>query len=217
MKLRFAKVLLLLLFLLFTSCAALKQLATVKVKKTAEIPSVQREFRAAWIATVANINWPSKPGLTTDEQKKEALVLLDLLKDHHFNAAVFQVRPQCDALYQSDLEPWPYYLTGQQGQDIALGVTVSGSGTVYTADFELYFADGIFEPVGGVVIGQSEPVQGLPNGTACRYRWLDSRTIWVLYASAGGTGSGNVLVSVPVRVQAEGDSGLLVRNVLLNQ
>ena len=112
----------------------------------------------------------------------------------------------------------PPDLTGQQGQDIALPVTVNGGGTAYTADFELYFADGVFEPAGGGgVQGQSAPVQGLPNGTACRYRWLDSRTIRVLYASAGGTGSGNVLVSVPVRVKAEGDSGLVVRNAQLNQ
>ena len=105
----------------------------------------------------------------------------------------------------------PPDLTGQQGRDITLGVTVSGGGTVYTADFELYFADGIFE-----VQGQSAPVQ-VPAGTVSRYMWLDSRTIRVLYVSADGTGSGNVLVSVPVNVKEEGDSGLVVRNVLLNQ
>ncbi|MHA4843625.1 family 10 glycosylhydrolase [Flavitalea antarctica] len=75
-----------------------------------------REFRAAWIATVANINWPGKPGLSTDEQQKEAIALLDFLKEHHFNAAIFQVRPQADALYQSSLEPWSYYLSGTQGK-----------------------------------------------------------------------------------------------------
>lgn len=79
-------------------------------------PAAEREFRAAWVATVANINWPSKPGLPVDSQKKEALALLDFLKSHHFNAVVFQVRPQADALYQSELEPWSYYLTGVQGK-----------------------------------------------------------------------------------------------------
>lgn len=74
-----------------------------------------REFRAAWVATVANINWPSKPGLPTATQKQEALALLDFLKEHHFNAVIFQVRPQADALYPSELEPWSYYLTGAQG------------------------------------------------------------------------------------------------------
>lgn len=76
----------------------------------------QREFRAAWVATVANINWPSKPGLSTEQQKKEAIVLLDFLKAHHYNAVVFQVRPQADALYKSELEPWSYFLTGKQGE-----------------------------------------------------------------------------------------------------
>jgi uncharacterized lipoprotein YddW (UPF0748 family) len=75
-----------------------------------------REFRAAWIATVANINWPSKPGLSVAEQQREAIEQLDFLKAHHFNAVVFQVRPQADALYNSELEPWSYYLTGQQGK-----------------------------------------------------------------------------------------------------
>lgn len=75
-----------------------------------------REFRAAWVATVANINWPSRPGLPVPVMKNEALELLDLLVEHNFNAVIFQVRPQCDALYRSELEPWSYYLTGQQGK-----------------------------------------------------------------------------------------------------
>ncbi|MCX2679266.1 family 10 glycosylhydrolase [Galbibacter sp. EGI 63066] len=74
------------------------------------------EFRAAWVATVANISWPSKPGLPVDEQKEEALKLLDYLSDHNFNAVILQVRPQADALYDSKIEPWSYYLTGEQGK-----------------------------------------------------------------------------------------------------
>lgn len=79
-------------------------------------PFVMREFRAAWIATVANINWPSKPGLSTKEQQREALVLLDFLQKHNYNAVIFQVRPQADALYESDLEPWSFFLTGVEGK-----------------------------------------------------------------------------------------------------
>lgn len=79
-------------------------------------PHAIREFRAAWVASVANINWPSKPGLSTAEQKKEAIELLDFLEKHHFNAIILQVRPQADALYKSELEPWSYFLTGKQGQ-----------------------------------------------------------------------------------------------------
>lgn len=87
-----------------------------KVEPAKDFPQANREFRAAWVATVANINWPSKPGLPVAEQQKEAIVLLDLLKKNNFNAVIFQVRPQADALYQSELEPWSYYLTGKQGK-----------------------------------------------------------------------------------------------------
>lgn len=81
-----------------------------------EYPLVQREFRAAWVATVANIDWPSRPGLSTEEQMAEAVDILDTAQQVGLNALVFQVRPQCDALYKSALEPWSYYLTGYQGQ-----------------------------------------------------------------------------------------------------
>ena len=70
-----------------------------------QLPEVKREFRAAWVASVANINWPSKKNLSVQEQKNEALFILELLKNHHFNAVIFQVRPSADALYKSDLEP----------------------------------------------------------------------------------------------------------------
>ena len=79
-------------------------------------PKAMQEFRAAWIASVANINWPSKPGLSTEEQQKEAISLLDLLKSLNFNAAILQIRPQADALYKSEIEPWSYFLTGVQGK-----------------------------------------------------------------------------------------------------
>lgn len=97
-----------------TSCGSVR---TLQVTEDAQKPKqrAMREFRAAWVATVANINWPSKPGLSTKDQQAEAIKLLDFLKDHHFNAVIFQVRPQADALYESSLEPWSYYLSGQQG------------------------------------------------------------------------------------------------------
>lgn len=98
----------------FHSCLSGKP--AVQQKPVATLPQAIREFRAAWIATVANINWPSKPGLTTEAQQQEAIELLNFLQLHHFNAAILQVRPQADALYKSDLEPWSYFLTGAQGK-----------------------------------------------------------------------------------------------------
>jgi uncharacterized lipoprotein YddW (UPF0748 family) len=79
-------------------------------------PPLKREFRGVWVATVANIDWPSKPGLTTDKQKEELLAILDRAAELKFNAVVFQVRPMADALYESKLEPWSEYLTGTAGK-----------------------------------------------------------------------------------------------------
>ena len=91
-------------------------------------PPVAREFRAAWIATVANIDWPSKPGLSVTQQKAELISLLDHAAQLHLNAVFFQVRPVADALYASSNEPWSEYLTGVQGRSpgydpLALAVT----------------------------------------------------------------------------------------------
>ena len=102
------------LMVTFTKCVTTK--TAITGDPSGRTPSAEREFRAAWVATVNNINWPSKPGIPVEEQKKEAIKLLDLLHENNFNAVVFQVRPQCDALYKSDLEPWSYYLTGKQGK-----------------------------------------------------------------------------------------------------
>ncbi len=82
----------------------------------AEAPPLRREFRAAWVATVANIDWPSKPGLSTAEQQAEMRALLDDAVRMNLNAIILQVRPSCDALYDSKLEPWSEFLTGKMGQ-----------------------------------------------------------------------------------------------------
>ena len=79
-------------------------------------PPAPREFRAAWVASVGNANWPSKPGLSVDQQKREMFDILDRCAALHLNAIILQVRPAADALYNSELEPWSKYLTGVQGQ-----------------------------------------------------------------------------------------------------
>ncbi|MFA7419652.1 MAG: family 10 glycosylhydrolase [Melioribacteraceae bacterium] len=107
-----------LLIIVILGCSVSDTIQTtekLKITKT-DLPKVEREFRAAWIATVANINWPSKRNLTTEGQKAEAVSILDKMKAANLNAAIFQARPQCDALYKSDIEPWSYYLTGKQGK-----------------------------------------------------------------------------------------------------
>ena len=74
------------------------------------------EFRGVWVATVSNIDWPSKPGLETREQKNEALKILDNLQQMNMNAVILQIRPSADAFYPSPLEPWSGYLTGTPGK-----------------------------------------------------------------------------------------------------
>src|SRR5436190_12349610 len=79
-------------------------------------PAVMREFRGVWVATVTNMDWPSKAGLSTDEQQRELIAILDRAAQLKMNAIVFQVRPEADALYASPYEPWSRFLTGEQGR-----------------------------------------------------------------------------------------------------
>ena len=79
-------------------------------------PEPTREFRGAWVATVANIDWPSRKALSTQEQKAELLAILDRAVQLKLNAIIFQVRPACDAMYASRIEPWSEYLTGTMGK-----------------------------------------------------------------------------------------------------
>ena len=81
-----------------------------------DLPEVDREFRAAWVATVDNIDWPSRRDLTVAQQKEELRAIMDRAAEIGLNAVIFQVRPMADALYASDLEPWSEYLTGRQGR-----------------------------------------------------------------------------------------------------
>ncbi|MFI6811531.1 glycoside hydrolase family 10 protein [Nonomuraea sp. NPDC050328] len=76
-----------------------------------------RQMRGMWIASVLNINWPSKPGLTVDEQKAEYLAWLDLAEQRKLNSIFLQIRPTADAFWPSPYEPWSQYITGTQGQD----------------------------------------------------------------------------------------------------
>lgn len=65
-----------------------------------------QRFRAAWIATVANIDWPTADAIGKEDiQQQQMLTILDSLKVLKFNAIIFQIRPTSDALYHSELEP----------------------------------------------------------------------------------------------------------------
>ncbi len=77
--------------------------------------SPKYEFRAAWIATVDNIDWPSKKGLPADSQRAEFIRMIDMHKRNGMNALIVQIRPATDAFYPSPYEPWSEWLTGKQG------------------------------------------------------------------------------------------------------
>jgi uncharacterized lipoprotein YddW (UPF0748 family) len=86
--------------------------SVVKVIK----PEPKREFRGVWIATVANIDWPSDLHLSVDRQKKELTDMLDADQRAGINAIILQVRPAADAFYAKGREPWSKWLSGKQGQ-----------------------------------------------------------------------------------------------------
>ncbi len=76
----------------------------------------KREFRGAWIATVGNIDWPNRKGLSSDQQQQQFINILNQHQQAGINAVVVQIRSVCDATYPSTLEPWAEVLTGKQGQ-----------------------------------------------------------------------------------------------------
>ncbi|HAB17745.1 MAG TPA: family 10 glycosylhydrolase [Verrucomicrobiota bacterium] len=79
-------------------------------------PPLPREMRGMWVASVGNLDWPSKSGLSVAQQQAELRALLDGAAKLNLNTVLLQVRPSCDALYESTLEPWSEYLTGRMGQ-----------------------------------------------------------------------------------------------------
>ncbi|MEO5814581.1 MAG: family 10 glycosylhydrolase [Gemmatimonadaceae bacterium] len=104
------------LCILFASLAVAPRASRAQSAFDPGPPPVAREFRAVWVATVDNMDWPSRAGLSTAEQQREMIVILDKLVEVHMNAIILQVRPAADALYDSKIEPWSEYLTGKMGK-----------------------------------------------------------------------------------------------------
>lgn len=107
-----------------------RSFATVAVAATASFaapsaaPAVPRpghrrgpELRGMWVASVENLDWPSRPGLSVSEQQNELVALLDTAVERRLNTVFLQVRPSADALWPSRYEPWSACLTGEQGRD----------------------------------------------------------------------------------------------------
>ncbi len=100
------------------AAAGLPQTIAAGWQETAQVvPEPVREFRASWVTSVYNLDWPSRPGLTKAVQQQELRTLLDAAAKLGLNAVLLQVRPGGDSLYASKLEPWSSVLTGKSGGD----------------------------------------------------------------------------------------------------
>ena len=87
-----------------------------KLPKKTAAHNPKYELRGVWIATIENIDWPSKKTLRVDQQKAE---FTNIIKQHAqtgLNAVFVQVRAASDAFYGRSVEPWSEWLTGTQGK-----------------------------------------------------------------------------------------------------
>lgn len=92
-------------------------LDSYKTENGNKIAKERKEMRGIWVATVLNIDWPSKKGLSVESQKQEFIKILDNVKEWNMNAVFVQIKPVEDAFYPSKFSPWSEYLTGIQGQN----------------------------------------------------------------------------------------------------
>lgn len=76
----------------------------------------KKEMRAAWFATVWELDWPSSVRGEA-AQKQKYIFMLDRLKQLKFNTVIFQVKGMADALYDSPYEPWSAAVSGTRGVD----------------------------------------------------------------------------------------------------
>lgn len=98
--------------LIITTTAGMQTLpAQVKAGQT-----TQKTMKGVWIATVGNIDFPSKQNLSVSQMKKELDKIVNMTNQVNLNSIFFQVRPTCDAMYKSKIFPWSKYLTGKQGK-----------------------------------------------------------------------------------------------------
>ncbi len=98
--------------LLFLSVCLFGSNALAWTPTTESVPAPPREFRAVWVASVFNLDWPKRAGESADAQKNELLTILNAAARLRLNAVILQIRPNGDALYRSSYEPWSQWLSG---------------------------------------------------------------------------------------------------------
>jgi len=159
--------------LLLSSCLPLSAWQNVQVK----VPSPPREFRAAWVACIYNLDWPSRSGLDAATQQQQMLALLDKARSLKLNAIILQVRPACDAVYASKREPWTHWLSGRAGvspgyDPLAFAVAQAHArGIEVHAWFNPFRAQaGNTHPLAANSLASSKPGWIVPTG---KQLWLD--------------------------------------------
>ncbi len=104
------------IFLMFMATGCKAAGITTKTALLVEQDPPKHEFRGAWLTTVMNLDWPVSNNHPVEQQKTDAIAMLDSLKDIGINAVLFQVRGESDAFYASAYDPWSHWLTGEQGR-----------------------------------------------------------------------------------------------------
>lgn len=103
-------------FLLFVCIITITSCSTIRRPATTQVPAereAKHEFRGAWIQTV---HQPEYAKMSVNEMKRDFIKKLDFLQQCGINAIIFQVRPEADAFYKSDIEPYSRFFTGVQGR-----------------------------------------------------------------------------------------------------
>lgn len=114
-KTRLLNYICLICLLSFAVVSCKQQQVPAGVSSINDIKYPKREFRGAWIHTVGQGQYKN---MNSTQMKEYFVNMLNQLKADGINAIVFQVRPQADAFYKSDLEPWSMFLTGTQGKPL---------------------------------------------------------------------------------------------------
>ena len=149
----------------------------------APVPEPPRAFRASWVATVYNIDWPSKPGLPAETQKRQLTKILDDAAAWNLNAVILQIRPAGDALYQSEIEPWSAFLSGKEGRSPGYDPLAFAVAGAHARGLELHAWFNPFRPA--VAAGKFHPANHILKkrpSAARTYRkkpWLDPGDPWV--------------------------------------
>ena len=138
--------------------------------------SFPRELRGVWLATVFNINWPSRTGLDAASQRAELGALLDVAVETGLNAVFFQVRPESDAFYPSELEPWSRYLSGTQGVDPGWDPLQFAITEAHARGLELHAWMNPYRAQGS---SASTPVSPHPAVTLSEFAYPYGSTVWM--------------------------------------